>query len=112
MGGIHVFVPRGVARNTGFLAQACRTLALFRGNRLLNGAATCLKRLPMSSPTRRACRAHQCRRRVPRDCRKIESALAFDLYLHVSGASLTSLESSGLFSTTFSWEIVFIAKVR
>ena len=49
---------------------------------------------------------------MPRDCRKIESALAFDLYLHVSGASLRSLESFGLFSTTFSWEIVFIAKVR
>ena len=111
MEGIHVFGPRRIARNTAILAQACR-IALFRGSRpccVLNGAATRLKRLP--SPTWRGCRTYQRRRRMPRDCRKIESALAFDLYLHVSGASLRNLACSG-FSTTLSWEIVSIAEVR
>ena len=88
-----VFVP----------AQACRTIALFRGSRpsVRNGAATCLKRLPMSSPTWRGCRTHQRRTRTPRNCKKIESAPAFHLYLHVNGASLRSLDISGLFSTAF-----------
>ena len=96
------------------LAQACRTLAPLRGNKpnARYGAATCLKQPPASSPTWRGCRRYQRRRRMPRDCKKIASALALNLYLHVSGAPLRTLDSSGLFSTTFSWEIVSIAKVR
>ena len=99
MGGSTSSGPRGEARNIGFLAQACRTLALFRDNRPccgLNGAATHLKRLPVSTPTWRDCRTYQRRRRMPRDCKKIESALALNLYLHVSGASLRNLACSGL----------------
>ena len=99
VGGSTSSGPRGEARNIGFLAQACRTLALFRDNRPccgLNGAATHLKRLPVSTPTWRDCRTYQRRRRMPRDCKKIESALALNLYLHVSGASLRNLACSGL----------------
>ena len=102
MGGSTSSGPRGEARNIGFLAQACRTLALFRDNRPccgLNGAATHLKRLP--APTWRGCRTYQRRRRMPRDCRKIESALAFNLYLHVIGASLRGLDISGDSTTLF-----------
>ena len=112
MGGSTFSGPRGEARNIGFLAQACRTLALFRDNRPccgLNGAATRLKRLP--SPTWRGCRTYQRRKRMPRDCRKIESALAFNLYLHVIGASLRGLDISGDSTTFFLWQIASVAKV-